>query len=108
MILAILVAALVLLGIIYYVSMYMAKKKTLKDWETDRGMLLSLLAQNILLLIAIFVSILYKRWFYADTFLLALQIILFILTVGKLNKTGRLWPLPLACLITTLHIITYL
>jgi len=98
---------IVLLGIIYYVSMYGAKKKSLKDWKTDRGMLFSLLAQNILLLVAIFVSLLYRRAFFFDAILLAVQVVLFVLTAIQSHRSGRMWSLPIAILIVLLHFIVF-
>jgi hypothetical protein len=109
MILEILFAVgIVLLGIIYYVSMYGAKKKSLKDWKTDRGMLFSLLAQNMLLLVAIFVSMLYRRAFFLDAVLLAVQVVLFILTTLQAYRSGRMWSLPIAILIVLLHFIVFI
>jgi hypothetical protein len=97
-----------LLLITAYIEMYGVKKKSLKDWKTDRGMLLSLLAQNILLLVAIFVSMLYRRAFFFDAVLLAVQVVLFILTAMQSHRSGRMWSLPIAILIVLLHFIVFI
>jgi hypothetical protein len=115
------VIGVALLGLSYYLAMYGRGKKRLKDWETDRGMLLSLLAQNIVLLVGVFLrtlhrSALFPGWeiggvfiagWWIDTILLAAQLILFLVTIVKAFGSGRGWTIPVATLITALHAVAY-
>jgi uncharacterized membrane protein len=115
------VSGVALLGISYYFAMYGRGKKRLKDWETDRGMLLSILAQNIVLLVGVFLralhrSVLFPGWeigdvfiagWWIDTILLAAQLILFLITMVKAFGGGRGWAIPVATLIAALHAVAY-
>ena len=110
-----------LLCLSYYLAMYGRGRKRLKDWETDRGMLFSVLAQNIVLLVGAFLrtlhrSALFPGWemggvfiagWWIDTILLATQLVLFLITVVKAFGSGRGWAIPVATIIAALHAVAY-
>jgi hypothetical protein len=111
-----------LLGLSYYLAMYHGRgKKRLKDWETDRGMLLGILAQNIILLVGVFLrtlhrSALFPGWevggvfiagWWIDTILLAAQLVLFLIAMIGAFRAGRGWAIPVATLIAALHVVAY-
>jgi hypothetical protein len=99
---------LAMLGIIYYISFYSVAKKTLQEWRADRGMLFSLLSQNVLLLLAVGVTASVHRGFELETILLAAQTAFFVLTALLAHRADRLWPVPLSILLVFLHCLTFI
>jgi uncharacterized BrkB/YihY/UPF0761 family membrane protein len=103
-----LIISLAVLGAAYYMSMYAIKKKNPKDWEIDRDIFFSLLGQDILLLLAVFIPILCGKILYLDGIILATQLGLFLTTEAQSDVYKRLWPLPLAILIVVLHFAAFI
>ena len=76
------------------------------EWEGGGGELLSLLIQNVLLIISIFVKHLYHS-FLIDTALMFVQAAFFVITMILAYRADRFWVGAVAFIILFLHIVVY-
>lgn len=105
--LAVFLAGIVLLAALAAASMRHRNTKSLKEWERDRGALSCLMAQNLVLVIAIFAAIAAKL-ILLDVALLGLQLTLYFFTLLLSLRSELFWPIPVGVMIVGLHLIVFL